>query len=94
MIFRKRPAFHNRYMLFSALVMMMAGSDRSFEVLGIPGGISVRHWVPTVFCLIVILHDWLQLRKIHPGTVFGATIYATEVFVLMFARPIMTLFST
>ena len=26
MIFRKRPAFHKRYMLFSALVMMMAGS--------------------------------------------------------------------
>jgi hypothetical protein len=45
------------------------------------------------FCVLVVLYDWLQLKKIHPGMVIGTSIYATEIFVLTFARPIMRLFA-
>lgn len=93
MLWRKHAAYHKRYMLFSALVMLLAGSDRLFEVLGIPARITVLQWVPTLFCGLVILHDWLQLKKIHPGTVIATSIYATEVFALAFARPIVRLLS-
>lgn len=92
MLRRNHAAYHKRYMLFSALAMMLAGSDRLFEVLGIPGGIVVRQWIPTLFCALVMLQDWLQLKTIHPGTVIGTSIYTAEVFVLAFARPILKLF--
>jgi hypothetical protein len=92
MLWRKRPAYHKRYMLFSALVMMLAGSDRLFEVLAIPGKF-VRLSVPTFFCVLMMLHDWLQLKKIHRGTVIATGIYALEVFALFFARPILRLVS-
>lgn len=93
MLWRKDAAYHKRYMLFSALVMLLAGSDRLSEVLGIPARITVLQWVPTLFCVLVIVHDWLQLKKLHPGTLIATSIYATEVFVLAFARPIVKLIS-
>lgn len=73
MLWRKHAAYHKRLMLFSALVMMLAGSDRLFEVLGIPGAM-VRQWIPTVFCVLLILHDWWQIKKIHPSTLIGTSI--------------------
>jgi len=91
MLARKNPPYHKRYMLFSTLVMMMAGADRLFEVLGIAGGIGVRQWIPTFFCLLVMLHDWFQLRKTHTATLVGLSIYATEVLLLVFGRPITRL---
>ena len=93
MLSRKKPAFHKRYMLFSALVMMMAGSDRMFEVLGVSGGIEVRHWIPTMFCMAIILHHRLELRRLHEGTAIGTAVYGSEVALLLFGRSITRLWS-
>jgi hypothetical protein len=91
MLTRKKSAHHKRYLLFSAVVMMMAGADRLFEVMGIAGGIEVRQWIPTFFCLAVVLHDCFQLRKLHAATVVGLSVYATEILLLVFGRIISRL---
>lgn len=81
---RRQPDFHKRYILFATIVLMPAALVRTLDIDFIWNNLGI--WSPVFFALlilaIVMVHDYLTLRRIHKVTLIGSGLLVVDMALL------------
>lgn len=75
---RKRADHHKRYMLFATIAIMPAAVVRISYYMG--------YWCLTIFLIliaVVMIHDYLSLKRVHPVTLIGSGLLLADVALLL-----------
>lgn len=75
---RKRADYHKRYMLFATIAIMPAAVVRMSYYMG--------YWCLTIFLIliaVVIIYDYLSLKRVHPVTLIGSGLLLADVVLLL-----------
>jgi len=71
--FRRDPATHKRLMLLATLFIIPAGMTRLMRFVGL-NPVSYEFVSYALVLLPLALYDMVQLRKLHPATLYGGAI--------------------
>lgn len=81
---RYQPESHKRYILFATIVLMPAALVRTLSLDFIRN--SIGNWSPLLFAVlilaIVIIHDYLTLKRIHKVTLIGSGLLIVDMALL------------